>query len=68
MATYDRAVLVGGLSLAGRLPRLLPAAIGLAARVWAVALAPGVGGRVSPGEHLSYAMKIVAVFGSHPAR
>ena len=44
------AMLACGLSLAGRLPRSLPALPGLGALVWAGTLAPGVVGRVSVRE------------------
>jgi Transmembrane family 220, helix len=50
MAIYGLAALACGLSLAGRLGRLVPALIGLGALVWAGTLAPGVVGRVSVGE------------------
>jgi hypothetical protein len=62
MAIYGLAALACGLSLAGRLPRLAPVAIGLAALVWAATLAPGVVGRVSLGDLFeSYAMKSAPV-------
>ena len=58
MAIYGLAALACLLALAGRLPRPVPAAIGLAALAWAATLAPGVVGRVSIGELFeSYAMK-----------
>ena len=58
MAIYGLAALGCVLALAGRLPRLVPAAIGLGALAWAATLAPGVLGRVSIGELFeSYAMK-----------
>jgi hypothetical protein len=50
MSIYGLAALACGLSLAGRLRRLMPALIGLGALVWAGTLAPGVVGRVSVGE------------------
>ena len=58
MAIYGLAALACLLALAGRLPRLAPALIGLATLAWAATLAPGVVGRVSIGELFeSYAMK-----------
>jgi hypothetical protein len=58
MAIYGLAALSCLLALAGRLPRSVPAVIGLAALAWAATLAPGVVGRVSIGELFeSYAMK-----------
>ncbi|HEX8693799.1 MAG TPA: transmembrane 220 family protein [Longimicrobium sp.] len=50
MALYLAAAAACGLAAAGRLPRWLPAAVGLAALAWAAALAPGVWGRVRPGD------------------
>ena len=50
MAIYGAAALVCLLALRGRLPRWLPALVGLAALVWAAALAPRVVGQVAPGE------------------
>ncbi len=58
MAIYGLAALACGLWLAGRLPRLGPVVIGLAALAWAATLAPGVVGQVSMGDLFeSYAMK-----------
>jgi len=57
MAIYGLAALACLLSLAGRLPRLVPVAVGLGALAWAGILAPGVVGRVSVTELFqSYAM------------
>ena len=50
MAIYGAAALACLLALRGRLPRWLPALVGLAALVWAAALAPRVVGQVAPGE------------------
>jgi transmembrane protein TMEM220 len=50
MAIYGLAALACVLSLAGRLPRFVPALVGLGALAWACILAPGVIGRVSAGE------------------
>ena len=50
MAIYGLAALACLLSLGGRLSRLVPILIGLAALAWAVTIAPGVVGRVSVGE------------------
>lgn len=53
----DGDLLACGLSLAGRLRRLVPALIGLGAFAWAGTLAPGVVGRASPSELVqSYTM------------
>jgi len=58
MAIYGLAGLACLLALAGRLPRLAPVLLGLAALGWAATLAPGVVGRVSLGELFeSYVMK-----------
>jgi hypothetical protein len=62
MAIYGLAALACLLALAGRLPRPVPGLIGLAALVWALALAPAVVGRVSLGELFeSYTMKSQSV-------
>ena len=62
MAIYGCAAVACLLALAGRLPRPVPAAIGLAGLTWAATLAPGVVGRVSIGELFeSYAMKSAPV-------
>jgi hypothetical protein len=62
MAIYGLAGLGCLLALAGRLPRLLPVLVGLAALAWAATLAPGVVGQVSIGELFeSYAMKSAPV-------
>jgi hypothetical protein len=62
MAVYGLAMLACVRALAGRLPRPLPALVGLGALVWAGTLAPGVVGRVSPGELFqSYGMLSTAV-------
>jgi hypothetical protein len=53
IAVYGVATLASVLALAGRLPRLLPALVGLGALVWAGTRAPGVVGRVSVGSHSS---------------
>jgi CheY-like chemotaxis protein len=45
-----RALAAGVLLLGGRLPRWLPVVVGLVALIWATALAPGVVGRVAPGD------------------
>lgn len=50
MAIYGAAAAAGLLLLGGRLPRWLPVVVGLVALVWATALAPGVVGRVAPGD------------------
>jgi hypothetical protein len=50
MAMYAAAALACILAAVGRLPRWLPAMVTLVAAVWAVALAPGVIGRVNPLE------------------
>jgi hypothetical protein len=58
MAIYGFAALACVLAVAGRLPRLAPVLIGLAALVWAATIAPGVIGRVSLGDLFeSYTMK-----------
>jgi Transmembrane family 220, helix len=58
MAIYGLAALVCGLALAGRLPRLAPIVVGLAALIWAATIAPGVVGRVSVGDLFeSFTMK-----------
>ena len=58
MTIYGLAALICGLALAGRLPRLVPALIGLTALIWVATIAPRVVGRVSVGDLLeSYAMK-----------
>jgi hypothetical protein len=58
MAIYGLAGLACLLALTGRLSRLPPVLVGLAALGWALTLAPGVVGRVSLGELFeSYAMK-----------
>lgn len=58
MAIYGLAALACLLTLRGRLPRLAPILIGLAALAWAATIAPGVVGRVSVGDLFeSYAMK-----------
>jgi hypothetical protein len=58
MAIYGLAGLACMFALAGRLPRLAPVLIGLAALAWAATIAPGVIGRVSLGDLFeSYAMK-----------
>ena len=62
MAMYGLGMLACGLALTGRLPRLLPALVGLGALVSAGTLAPGVVGRVSVGELFqSYGMLSTAV-------
>jgi hypothetical protein len=62
MAVYGLAMLTCVRALAARLPRLLPALVGLGALVWAGTLAPGVVGRVSVGELFqSYGMLSMAV-------
>jgi hypothetical protein len=62
MAIYGFAGLACALALAGRLPRLVPVLVGVAALAWAATLAPGVVGRVSVGELFeSYAMKSAPV-------
>jgi hypothetical protein len=50
MAIYGAAAAAGVLLLGGRLPRWLPVVVGLVALIWATALAPGVVGRVAPGD------------------
>jgi hypothetical protein len=50
MAIYGAAALTCLLALRGRLPRWLPALVGLAALVWAATLAPRVVGQVAPGD------------------
>jgi hypothetical protein len=58
MTIYGLAALACGLWLGRRLPRWMPAVVGIAALGWAVVLAPGVVGRVSIGDLFeSYAMK-----------
>ena len=62
IAIYGLAGLACLLALAGRLPRLAPVLVGLAALVWAATLAPGVVGQVSIGDLFeSYAMKSAPV-------
>ena len=57
MAIYGLAALACVLSLARRLPRLVPALVGVGALAWAGTLAPGVIGRVSVEELFqSYSM------------
>lgn len=50
MAIYGAAAVACLLLLGGRLPRWLPAFVGLVALIWAATLAPGVVGRVAPGD------------------
>lgn len=50
MAMYGAAALACLLALGGRLPSWLPPLVGLGALVWAATLAPGVVGRVAPGD------------------
>lgn len=58
MGIYGLAALACVLALAGRLSRWVPVLIGLVAVAWAGLIAPGVVGRVSPGDLFeSYAMK-----------
>jgi hypothetical protein len=62
MAIYGLAALACGLWLARRLPRWMPAVVGISALGWAATLAPGVVGRVSIGDLFeSYAMKSAPV-------
>jgi hypothetical protein len=62
MAIYGLAGLACALALAGRLPRVVPVLVGVAALAWAATIAPGVVGRVSVGELFeSYAMKSAPV-------
>lgn len=50
MAIYGAAALACLLALRRRLPRWLPALVGLAALVWAALLLPAVLGQVAPGD------------------
>ena len=50
MAIYGAAAVACFLVVGGRLPRWLPALVGLVALLWAMTLAPGVVGRVAPGD------------------
>ncbi len=50
MAIYGAAALACLLAVRGRLPRWLPAVVGVIALGWAAALAPRVVGQVAPGD------------------
>lgn len=50
LALYGAATLACALFLGDRLPRWLPAGVGLVAAAWAAILLPDVAGRVGPGE------------------